>query len=220
MVTDSSPSRGERRRADILKVALALFNARDTQSVSTNHIAAELGISVGNLYWHFRDKEAIVRELYAENRRKFDGVWARPQTSGSAIDLVVLALRRAFAITWDYRFLYRELAPLTRADPELRKLHAACREQRRGELLAFQRSLVELGVFQFPDGDASLARLDDLGWMIALFWLPHVDLRDGTLTKRAVLQGARAVLALYLPYVAREHAQAFAAALDRASEET
>ena len=75
MTSNPSATRGEKRRADILKAALSLFNARGTQPVSTNHIAAELGISVGNLYWHFSDKESIVRDLYAEQQRKSDGVW-------------------------------------------------------------------------------------------------------------------------------------------------
>jgi AcrR family transcriptional regulator len=219
VTSNTSATRGEKRRADILKAALSLFNARGTQPVSTNHIAAELGISVGNLYWHFSDKESIVRDLYAEQQRKSDGVWRPLAEERNAIDAVVAGLRRTFAIAWEYRFLYRELAPLSRADPQLRKLHLACRERRREELVAFQTSLVQLGVLRLPSDESSLARLSDLSWMITLFWLPHVDLRDGTLTKRAVLEGAGAVLALYVPYAAKEHVQAFSVALERAGEE-
>src|SRR4029079_14052764 len=63
VVQKSASSRGEQRRSDILRVALRLFNERGTAEVSTNHIAAELGISVGNLYWHFKDKKEIVIAL-------------------------------------------------------------------------------------------------------------------------------------------------------------
>jgi len=211
--------RGEGRRAEILKTALALFNARGTAAVSTNHIAAELGISVGNLYWHFSDKEAVLRALYEEHVRKYDEVWARPADESEAIDVVVRALRRSFAITWDYRVIYRELATLTRADPLLRKMQSEGRERRRAELRAFQRAFIQLGLLRVPDGDATLAQLEDLGWMITSFWLPHLDLRDGAVTKRAVLDGARAVLALYLPYFTEESARALRAALDRADRD-
>ena len=72
MTAKPPASRGKNRRGDILKAALSLFNERGSAAVSTNHIATELGISAGNLYWHFRYKEAIIRALWEEHRASFD----------------------------------------------------------------------------------------------------------------------------------------------------
>ena len=47
----------------ILDTAVRLFNQHGSQSVSTNRIAAEMSISVGNLYYHFNNKEDIIRSL-------------------------------------------------------------------------------------------------------------------------------------------------------------
>jgi AcrR family transcriptional regulator len=213
------PARGKKRRAEILKAALTLFNGRGTAAVSTNHISAELGISVGNLYWHFRDKDAIVRALYEEQVRKHDELWTSPKTEHEAIDVAIRGLRRSFAIAWDYRFLYRELASLIRADSELRKMYASARELRRRELRAFLRSFVELGVLRAPENEALAAQLEDLAWMTTSFWLPHLELRDGVLTKRTAMEGARAVMALFLPYATKEHFGALSLALERPEDE-
>ena len=48
----------------IIETALELFNVRGVQRVSTNHIAEHLSISPGNLYYHFANKEEIVRAIF------------------------------------------------------------------------------------------------------------------------------------------------------------
>ena len=220
MTSKSTGARGEKRRTEILKTALALFNARGTAEVSTNHIAADLGISVGNLYWHFSDKEAIVRALYEEHVGRFDEMWQTPTSGDDVAKTLVDALRRTFTISWECRFFYRGPGSLTRADPALRKLYAVQRDRRRGDLHKFQKSLAQLGLLRLPDGETSLAQLEDLVWMITVFWLPHVELRDGVLTKQGALTGARAVLGLYLPYATKEFSRALLLALEQADEET
>jgi len=220
MASNTTATRGERRRSEILRTAITLFNARGTPAISTNHVAAELGISVGNLYHHFRDKEAIVRALFEEHHRRFDGLWSPPASEHETAAIAVRALRRAFSIAWDYRFLYRELPSLTRADPELRKMHAAARAQRRDELRAFQLAFIELGALRPLETREALVQLEDLSWMVTSFWLPHVELRDGTLTRRAALEGVRAVLGLYLPYATSQYAHALSDALRGAEAET
>lgn len=219
MASKAPPSRGDDRRGEILKAALSLFNARGTSAISTNHVAAKLGISVGNLYWHFSGKEPIVLALFEEQSRSFDGVWTPPTKASDAADVAVHALHRSFEIAWDYRFFYRELVALARIYPSLRERHATERKRRSGEIRAFQRSFITLGVLRLPDAAASLAPLEDMGWMITSFWLPHVELRDGTLTRRAALVGARMVLSLYMPYATKEYARALSLALERADGE-
>ena len=48
----------------IVEGALELFNHADGATVTTNHIAAHLGMSPGNLYYHFRNREEIVRAIF------------------------------------------------------------------------------------------------------------------------------------------------------------
>jgi len=50
----------------ILEVALVLLNERGESIVTSVDLANEMNISPGNLYYHFKGKEQVVEELYAQ----------------------------------------------------------------------------------------------------------------------------------------------------------
>jgi len=55
-----------RTRDLILEVALVLLNERGESIVTSVDLANEMNISPGNLYYHFKGKEQVVEELYAQ----------------------------------------------------------------------------------------------------------------------------------------------------------
>src|SRR5437660_10925167 len=55
--------RSERSREQILASALKLFSHRGYGATSVRDVAADAGLSKGNVYHHFPDKETIFRSL-------------------------------------------------------------------------------------------------------------------------------------------------------------
>jgi AcrR family transcriptional regulator len=110
----ASPSTRDR----ILQTSLALFNAHGLASVSTHRIAAEMGISTGNLHYHFKAKRLIVDWLF---RRFEDRLTTLGGVAGSvrAIDDVWVALHLTFEAINEYRFVYRDMAHLESEYPEV-----------------------------------------------------------------------------------------------------
>ena len=53
-------------RDRIIQASKELFNEQGERNVTTNHIASHLGISPGNLYYHFKNKQQIIFDIYLE----------------------------------------------------------------------------------------------------------------------------------------------------------
>lgn len=58
--------KSERSRRQVLDAALHLFSRQGYRATSVRDVAERAGVSIGNLYHHFPDKEAIYRALLDE----------------------------------------------------------------------------------------------------------------------------------------------------------
>jgi len=114
--TGQSPLRssGSRitNRDRIIKASITLFNKSGVSTITTNHIAAHLKISPGNLYYHFRNKEEILRVLFDLMAEDVENLWSRELTPDQFF-------KESFDVFWKFRFFHRELYHLRRQDPQL-----------------------------------------------------------------------------------------------------
>ncbi|HYI10767.1 MAG TPA: TetR/AcrR family transcriptional regulator [Thermoanaerobaculia bacterium] len=98
--------RSEKSRQQILDAALKLFSHKGYGATSVRDIAEEAGLSKGNVYHHFPDKETIFRALidrYFEAMAQPDFPFNRALASGSFpdnLEEIGLAIRE---VTRDYR---------------------------------------------------------------------------------------------------------------------
>ena len=92
-------------RQRILDASLARFNAQGEPNVTTNHIADELEISPGNLYYHFRNKDDIIEHLFGRYEERIDAALSPPSGRLPGLVDVWLQLHLVLECIWDYRFL-------------------------------------------------------------------------------------------------------------------
>ena len=102
----------------ILETSLALFNQQGERNVTTNHIAEALGISPGNLYYHFRNKGVIVAGLFDRYQQQLLQLLEAPQGPLSW-RVKVYYCEGLLAAMWQYRFFHRDLSHFLQADPQL-----------------------------------------------------------------------------------------------------
>jgi AcrR family transcriptional regulator len=198
-------------RDRIVSAAVELFNASSVGAVTTNHIAAHLGISPGNLYYHFANKEEIVREAFERMNAEADAVWTVPATFDPlALQRIVVGNLQLYA---KYIFFARELASLLRADPTLRERYGQVGARRMDQLVAALRPLVEAKLLRDVGDDEDLRDLAESAWMIGLFCVPYAETADASSppaktakaraarARQALERGALLVLHLFKPYM-------------------
>ena len=102
----------------ILNKALELFNSEGSSNISTNHIAKALDMSTGNLYYHFKNKESIIRTLLQRMIEEYDEVFREnfPKKEDMILESLLFDDTKT-AIK--YKFLYNELNILFKRDREL-----------------------------------------------------------------------------------------------------
>jgi AcrR family transcriptional regulator len=186
-------------RERILDTALALFNEQGTAAVSTNHIAAACGVSPGNLYYHFRNKEDIIRAL-------FDRMFARwgqsslPTERTLALADLHAIVRGTFALLGEYRFVYRELIALLRRDAYLQERWVALRERGFAGVRALFDHFAAAGVLRPPADPDELTRLIELLWIVSEFWPASVEMSGLPLDDAQMDHGVALMLHVLQPY--------------------
>jgi len=192
-VTTSTKSR-------ILDAALALFNEQGTGTVTTNHIAEALGMSPGNLYYHYRNKAEIVRALFDRITAEWATNYAVPPATMPNLAMMEAMVAGNFAIQARYRFFFRDLTLLLNADPDLAAAYRASREAGIGNTKFLISLFVESGIVAVLDTEA----LDDLAqllWLVGDFWLVFKDTGGAEFSAADMDQGVRLFRRLINPHL-------------------
>lgn len=217
-MTKKAPRRTAER---IASVTLDLFNRYGEPHVSTTMISSELGISPGNLYYHFASKDKLVNHLYDQFEVR---MLTLLEAAGDVQDIedAWFFLHSLFEKVWDHRFLYRDLNHLLSGNRHLETHFHAVLERKTQALADMLGSLATAGVMRI--GPEPVRTLSTSMSVMVTYWLSYEYVRDprhamepGS-ASHAMRRGAQHVLALLTPYLDNAQLQQHLMALTSAYE--
>ena len=196
-----------RTRDRILEASLRLFNEEGEPNVTTVDIANELDISPGNLYYHFKGKEALIEALYEHFDAQMSEFLHAPTESALNLEDNWYYLYVLFEEIYQFRFFYRNLTDLLQRYPALRKRFRRLLELKRRTAYAVAADMAEQGVIEVS-GEV-LDRLVDGITMTLTYFMTYEDLLYGDLPGPVVMhKGVYQVMTQVAPYFGEQH-QAF-----------
>ena len=204
---ERKPKRRTRER--ILETALVLFNEFGEPNVTTQLIADDMGISPGNLYYHFHNKDEIIESLFADFERGIEETLTAPVRRPPNVEDIWLFLHLVFEGIWKFRFLYRDINELLSRNRMLETHFKRIVAHKIHTATAICRGLVATG-----DMKASPAEIQALAvnmTIVATYWLSFEFVRDPRkkIGGENLARGAFQVMALAAPYLVGRPRQLF-----------
>ncbi len=194
-----------RRTAErILEVTLELFNRFGEPNVSTTLISAELGISPGNLYYHYPAKDELINSLFGRYEKALGELLGASEGVRNVEDAWFF-LHSLFEIIWEYRFLYRDLNDLLSKN---RMLETHFQSVLKDKTRAIRNLLAALSRNSAVSMDAREVEPTAESMVVVLtYWLSFEYVRDPRHAlepdnaQQALMRGAHHVLTLLAPYL-------------------
>ena len=155
----------------IIITALRLFNEEGEPNVTTNHIADEMDISPGNLYYHFRSKDDIIWQIFLNYEKKINQVLNQKDVNYSSMEDMWFYLHMVFEVIAEYRFLYRNLIQLMNRIEFLKRHFRHILALKSQTALNIMKKLTEIGSLNADK--QTIASLADQIALTATFWLNY-----------------------------------------------
>ena len=154
----------------IIEGAIDLFNQRGFSNVSMQRLADHLGLSPGNLTYHFPKKQDLMLALYDEFQKEI--LQINPTNRTQKPDLIQIDQQIDAFHQFQQRFLffYLDILEIERAYPQIARKHQT---HIKGQIGALQQSLEhnkDLGFLHQPGEPFTFWDLAEQLWFTAVFW--------------------------------------------------
>ena len=159
------------KKREILQAASRVFRRRGLQATGMRDIAAELDMAVGNLYYYFKDKEALLAFVQEDTLEALLALATRVR------DQKLRANGRLFMLIEEHVVLLNEEIPGSLAHLEVEALSEPWRRRVQDRRDAYERAFREIieegmatGVFRPTDPKVSaMAILGAINWTVKWF---------------------------------------------------
>jgi AcrR family transcriptional regulator len=189
-----------RTKDRILQASIELFNQQGERQITTNHIAAHLGISPGNLYYHFRNKEDIVRHIFKEYAKLLEVRIQPPSRPSEALDALAQYLDVVFELMWRFHFFYANLPDILGRDHALQQDYLLVQKGVQAKVVSVLQALKAAEVIAIADND--IPNFAHTVKLVVTFWISYLKTQapHAAIDQQQAYQGVLKVLLLFKPY--------------------
>jgi len=194
----------------ILDTALVLFNTSGLAKVSLRTIANKMGISQGNLNYHYKKREDIITSLYFQLVENIND--NMPPLSPKTPQTLKLLFHISEAIMdnfFDYRFFLLDFVQIIRENEKIKTHYKELSQIREQQFAGIFNQMIDNGVMRAEKLPNEYHFLYKRFQILGDFWLSSAATTQQPISKKRITEYAQIINQMIYPYLTKKGQKEF-----------
>jgi AcrR family transcriptional regulator len=185
----------------ILDTSLELFNSLGLSQVTLRTIAKKMGISQGNLNYHFKKRDDIIEGLYFQLVKNIDSSMSSMQESKNPFQLLVSISETIMFNFHEYRFFMLDFTQIMRENKKIRTHYTELTIQREEQFSMLFNLLIKEGLMRKEILPNEYKNLYKRFQILGDFWISDAEILNSNITKKTILTYSVILIQAIFPYL-------------------
>jgi hypothetical protein len=185
----------------ILDTSLELFNSLGLSQVTLRTIAKKMGISQGNLNYHFKKRDDIIEGLYFQLVKNIDSSMSSMQESKNPFQLLVSISETIMFNFHEYRFFMLDFTQIMRENKKIKKHYSELTIQREEQFSMLFNLLIKEGLMRKEILPNEYKNLYKRFQILGDFWISDAEILNSNITKKTILTYSVILTQAIFPYL-------------------
>ena len=188
----------------ILKTALTLFNTLGLPKVTLRTIAKEMGISQGNLNYHFKKREDIITALYYELVEQIDIHMKKNKCNEITLQTFFESSNTVMSNFYRYRFFLLDFVQIIRNNREVKAHYQALTKKREKEFIILFKEMVKNDIIRPEELPNEYLFLYKRFHVMGDFWMSFAQITGQKTTNKTISQFSEIAGQAIYPYLTKK----------------
>ncbi len=185
----------------IVDTALNLFNTKGLSQVTLRTIAKEMGISQGNLNYHFKKRADIIEAIYFNLVKAMDGSMAKVEQSEIGLQLLYDISASVMNNSYTYRFFLLDFAQIMRENATIQTHYSNLVNLRKSQTMGLFAMMVEREIMRKEQLPNEYMHLYKRVQIFSDFWMTSAEVEKTQLDEKLVTEYLEIIVQSIYPYL-------------------
>lgn len=185
----------------ILATALDLFNANGLSKVTLRTIAKKMGISQGNLNYHFKKRDDIIEFLYFELVSTIDKSMIETQSAEINLKLLFDLSKSIMTNFYTYRFFLLDFVQIMKDNKIIKSHYLKLSELREDQFTDLFTALVKKKIMRKEELPNEYCFLYTRFQILGDFWISSAEVVNKRISKRIISNYYTIIIQAIYPYL-------------------